>query len=137
MTTPERWERIQAVFQAALEQPAEGRLAFLSDACGGDEAVRREVQSLLAALDAAGGFLEMPAHRTEVGVDAAPPALSPGDLVGNFEVLGAIGRGAMGEVYRARDRKLGRDVALKLLPRVFAADPQRLSRFERGSGWGC
>ena len=58
-------------------------------------------------------------------------ALAPGTRVGPYEVLAAIGQGGMGEVYRARDAKLGRDVALKILPEAFAYDPERLARFER------
>ena len=57
--------------------------------------------------------------------------LAPGDRLGNFEILGPLGKGGMGEVYRARDSRLGRDVALKILPPQFSADPDRLARFER------
>ena len=126
-----QWERARALFQSALEKPEPDRTAFLADACEGDEAIRREVEALIAAHDAAGGFLETPVFR--VNSDTVAPALQPGDRLGNFEVLGVLGRGGMGEVYRARDAKLGRDVAIKVLPRALAADPQRLARFERES----
>jgi eukaryotic-like serine/threonine-protein kinase len=131
MSTNE-WERVRALFQSALEQPDEARATFLSNACRGDEGIQREVESLIAAHAASGGFLETPAFRvtTEVGV---APALQPGDRIGSFEVVGVLGSGGMGEVYRARDAKLGREVAIKVLPRAMAADPQRLARFERES----
>jgi eukaryotic-like serine/threonine-protein kinase len=133
MTPPDDWERIRALFQRALETPVPHRAALLADACDGNETIRREVESLLAAHDAAKGFLENPAYRVEDDVSDAAPALRSGDRIGNFNVLGALGRGGMGEVYRARDANLGREVAIKLLPRAFAADPQRLARFERES----
>jgi serine/threonine protein kinase len=126
-----QWERARALFQSALEQPEQDRTAFLANACQGDETIQREVEALIAAHAAAGGFLETPACR--VVSDAVAPALQPGDRLGSFEVLGVLGRGGMGEVYRARDAKLGRDVAIKVLPRALAADPQRLARFERES----
>ena len=94
--------------------------------------IRREVESLVEAHAAAGGFLETPAFRVAAEVPVAP-ALQPGDRVGSFEVIGILGRGGMGEVYRARDATLDRDVAIKVLPRALAADPQRLARFERES----
>ena len=127
----DRWAQVRAIFQGALEQSGEARAAFLSDACKGDDATRREVESLIASHAAAGGFLETPAFR--LSADAAAPALAPGDRLGSLDVIGMVGRGGMGEVYRARDAKLGRDVAIKVLPRTVAADPQRLARFERES----
>jgi eukaryotic-like serine/threonine-protein kinase len=127
------WNRGRALFQAALEHAPEARAAFLSEACLGDETTRREVESLLAAHDAAGPFLETPACRLAEDISLAAPALKPGDCLGSFDVIGALGSGGMGEVYRALDVKLGREVAIKVLPRAFAADPQRLARFDRES----
>jgi TolB-like protein/Tfp pilus assembly protein PilF len=135
MSSDERWLRLRATFQAALERPADERDAVVRDACGNDEALRDEVHSLLAAHEAAGGFLETPAVRVDAPV-APPPSLMlrPGDrLGGRFEVADVLGAGGMGEVYRAHDLQLGREVAIKILPRAFAADPQRLARFERES----
>jgi serine/threonine protein kinase/Tol biopolymer transport system component len=128
-----QWERARELFQRALEQPDRDRAAFLADACAGDAEIQREVEQLIAAHAAADGFLETPAF--DLGSDAEPfrPALQPGDRLGPFEVLGVLGRGGMGEVYRARDARLGRDVAIKVLPRSLATDPQRLARFERES----
>jgi TolB-like protein/tetratricopeptide (TPR) repeat protein len=135
MSDTARWQRVRAVFQDALDHRPDAREAFLREACAGDEAMRREVLSLLAAHTAAGGFLDTPAFRLE---DAAPPAapeptLQPGARLGRFEVTGALGAGGMGEVYRAIDTTLGREVAIKILPPALASDPQRLARFERES----
>ena len=128
--TTDRWERVRGLFDRTLGQPPDRRTAFLSAASDGDETVRREVESLLAAHEAAGGFLETPVFRVAA---ETPSAMQPGDRVGRFEVIDLLGRGGMGEVYRARDGSLGRDVAIKVLPRTLAGDPHRLARFDRES----
>jgi eukaryotic-like serine/threonine-protein kinase len=131
MTSGE-WERVRSLFTSARELPPEERAAFLAEACHGDEAVRREVESLLTAdAGAAGGFLDAPPMR--LGSDVVPMTLRTGDRVGGFDVIGVLGRGGMGEVYRACDRTLGREVAIKVLPSEFAADAERLARFARES----
>ena len=131
MTTG-RWEQVRAIFQDALEHSDEGRAAFLSTACEGDVNIRHEVESLLAAHVAAGEFLETPAVRLAADRTVVP-AMQPGDRIGGFEIVGVLGSGGMGEVYRARDATLQRDVAIKVLPRAVAADPHRVARFERES----
>ena len=133
MRVSSSWERIRALFHAALEQPADARAAFLSSACEGDESLRREVESLLGAHRASDGFLESPAVDLDADGVAARSQLEAGDRFGNFEVIGSLGAGGMGEVYRARDAQLRREVAIKLLPRALADDPRRLARFERES----
>jgi eukaryotic-like serine/threonine-protein kinase len=133
MSTNSRRERVRRLFQAALDQPAERRDAFVSSGCDGDAELRREVSSLLSAHAAAGEFLDTPAIRLERSTISPSSALEPGDRLGHFEVIALLGAGGMGEVYRAHDSQLGRDVALKLLPPAFAADPERLARFERES----
>jgi serine/threonine-protein kinase len=113
-----RWARINELFHAAVAKPVAERAAFLSEQCGSEAALRAEVESLLAA------------HREgETGVRLG--AIAVGSRLGDYEVTGFIAAGGMGEVYRARDTKLGRDVAIKILPRLFTSDPERLARFER------
>ena len=134
MSLTSDWERVRILFHEALDQPPEDRAAFLQRECAGDDDLRREVESLLAAERAAGQFLEAPAYRAKDDARAAPPTtLAAGERIGDFEVVAALGSGGMGEVFRARDLELHREVALKLLPRPFARDPQRLARFERES----
>jgi len=95
-------------------------------------ALRREVEALLAADGEAGSLIETPAYAVAaplmVGGDA--PTLL-GKTIGHYQIISLLGKGGMGEVYRARDTKLGRDVAIKVLPDAFATDPDRLARFER------
>ena len=122
--TDDRWARVSALFEAALGQDESMRAAFLSRQCAGDEALRREVESLLAAHAQADGFLTRPRP-------AEMPALTPGARLGPYAILGPLGAGGMGEVYRARDPRLDRDVAVKVLPRALAADAERLRRFEQ------
>ena len=108
--------------------------------CGGDDALRAEVESLLAAIEQAGTFIDRPALQSlapsaglsaSAILDPASRALDPGDSLGSYEVLEFVGAGGMGEVYRARDANLNRDVALKVLPEAFASDSDRLARFKR------
>ena len=109
----------QGLFDRTLGQPPDCRTAFLSAASDGDETIRRGVESLLAAHEAAGGFLETPVFRVAAETSSA---MQPGDQVGRFEVIDLLGRGSMGEVSRTR-RGLGRDVAIKVLPRILAEIP--------------
>ena len=128
--TPERWRQVEEIFHAALSRVESDREAFLAHACAGDLALRREVEAVLAQHES--GFLEAPA------MDAAAPTVSDagaslltGRRIGAYQVHERVGVGGMGEVYRARDTKLGRDVAIKILPRLFTSDSDRLARFER------
>ena len=139
--TGERWARVKALFQVAVERPIEERGAFLAAATGDDEALRREVESLLRSDTSDESFLRgLPVqepgridHFAEVSTDGAQsrPHLTAGLCIGPYEIVAAIGAGGMGEVYRARDTKLNRDVALKILPDAFARDADRLARFRR------
>jgi serine/threonine-protein kinase len=124
--TSERWRRIEALYHAALARPAGERPAYVREACAGDEGLRLEVESLLAQSASDPNFLGTPA-----AVLAARTVLHVGESVGPYRIVGALGAGGMGEVYRARDTKLNRDVALKVLPRAVAADVERLARFKR------
>jgi len=121
---------VERICLAALDRPAEERPAFLEDACRGDEALRRDVESLLAQAVRAEPFMEEPAI-AGAGALAGLSGLSLGQRLGPYRVVARLGAGGMGEVYRARDTQLGREVAIKILPVVFAADPDRLARFER------
>jgi Tol biopolymer transport system component len=126
----ERWRRVQGLFHAALEREPEERQAFLDVACSGDTDLRRQVESLLSEGEQAGSFLEKPAlDDTTVTLTAAESLL--GRQFGPYRIVSPLGAGGMGEVYRAHDSKLGRDVAIKTLPREFARDPERLARFRR------
>jgi eukaryotic-like serine/threonine-protein kinase len=130
--TPERWQQVRGVFKSALEREASERSAFLDGACAGDESLRREVESLLDSLAQGQSFLETPAYQIVAEPrPGTPPELEAGQTLGGYEVLRRIGAGGMGEVYLARDTKLGRQVALKLLPAGFTDDEERLRRFEQ------
>jgi eukaryotic-like serine/threonine-protein kinase len=130
--TPERWQRISRIYHDALARDSGERASFLRDACQDDEALRRDVESLLAQPASAEDFLGAPALAM-VPRDVDDPAESrlTGRRLGVYQIHDLLGVGGMGEVYRARDTRLGRDVAFKVLPRLFSADPERLARFER------
>jgi serine/threonine protein kinase/Tol biopolymer transport system component len=128
---PERWDEIDKVLQSVLERAPEERDAYLDAACAGDEELRERVESVLASHEQAGSLMKEPAFES-AGV-FAPDAdgLKTGERVGHYEILGPLGAGGMGVVYAARDARLGRKVALKLLPTLFSRDEDRLHRFEQ------
>ncbi len=127
-----RSQQIEQLYHAAREYDPAERAAFLERACAGDENLRREVESLLAQDDGVESFLETPAlefARKMSGEESGQSMI--GRQLGSYSILSLIAKGGMGELYCARDTKLGRDVALKILPAVFARDPERLARFRR------
>ena len=126
----ERWRRAEEIFHAALECAPDEREAFFSQACNQDAQLRREVELLVTQADKAGSFLEQPAFDNATVTLTATESLL-GRQFGPYRILSPIGAGGMGEVYRAHDSKLGRDVAIKTLPPEFARDPDRLARFRR------
>ena len=130
--TPGRWRQIESLYDKALELNARQRTAFLREACGGDEDLQRELEGLLAEGTQAASFLEKPALR-EIANEFARTAASSwiGRQIGNYEFVSLAGAGGMGEVYRARDTKLKREIAIKIIPDAFSRDPERISRFQR------
>ena len=126
MTRP-AWARVEELYHAALEHPVAERGAFLGQACGEDEELRREVLSLLAHEAEAERLMEQPA----ASAATQKLAVVRGTRLGPYEVLDLLGAGGMGEVYRARDTRLGRDVAIKVLPDQVSHDVEALARLRR------
>ena len=125
----ERWQQINDLFQSATERAPEERAAFLDEACHGDKGLCREVESLIASYERAEKFIETPAFEVspELLLDDADALI--GQQLGHYRIESVLGIGGMGEVYLARDTTLERKVALKLLPRQFTQDRDRLRRF--------
>jgi TolB-like protein/tetratricopeptide (TPR) repeat protein len=132
----EHWRRVKGLFLEALDRPEAERAEYLARACAGDDAVKREVEALLASDVAAGSFCETPAARLLAGHASGPdptPRLQAGARLGPYEIVDFVGAGGMGEVYRARDTRLTRIVAIKIVsaPVSDVSAGQRLLREAR------
>ena len=127
--TPERWRKIDELFQAAIDQPAEQRQAFLDEACADDAELRGEVEALLGSDAAAGTFIEK-AIRGEAGRLDAGPAATPGRRLGPYRIVGELGHGGMAAVYLAvrDDDQYRKQVALKLVQRGLETE-EAVARF--------
>ena len=130
--TPEQWKRVNELFHSALEREPAQRATFLDHACDGDQELRKEVESLISLHEKTGSFIDAPAFEAATQLLAEDKAaLTAGQRIGRYKILSLLGKGGMGEVYLAQESKLGRNVALKLLPASFTKDQERVRRFEQ------
>lgn len=130
--TPDRWQQIDELYQAALDHESSQRRAFLGRACAGDSELRREVESLILAHEQAGTFIVEPALKVAARMLASDQTSTLiGEMFSHYRIESLLGVGGMGEVYLAEDTSLGRKIALKLLPTEFTRDAERLRRFEQ------
>ncbi len=125
----ERRDLISTLYHGALARAPAQRAAFLAEACNGDDGLRQEVESLLEFESASSRFLERPAGGAAAEATGVTSMIDR--QIGPYTIVAPLGAGGMGEVYRARDSKLGRDVAIKILPPHFTDDPERRARFAR------
>ncbi len=127
---PERWQQVEQLYHSTLEKEVSERAAFLARACAGDEALRREVESLLAFEDRAEHFIESPALDVAAKMLVeVQDATAPGQTINQYKIVSPLGAGGMGEVYLAEDTRLERRVALKFLPVLLTQDKGHLRRF--------
>src|SRR2546426_1761984 len=130
--TPERWQQIDRIFHAVLQRDPSQRSAFVAESCAGDEALQKEIEDLLESHEQSESFIETPAADVAAELLAeGHVGLSMGQTVGPYKIVDLLGEGGMGEVYLAEDTRLPRKIALKILPRQFTIDAERVHRFEQ------
>ena len=139
--SPERWQQIEPILDEALALPVAERGLFLQRACNGDHSLRAEIETFFVEKSHADDFLEqpvfaLPSDLKQVGISTQPNTIdTPSPLIGQqlgiYKIISLLGKGGMGEVYLARDTKLDREVAIKLLPQILTRDPEREERFKR------
>src|SRR5215204_2515681 len=128
--TPEQWKRVESILQEALDVPPQQRREYVSAACADDAALMSEVSSLADAYDQSGDFIEAPALQSDAEVIINFGDTRIGREIGPYRIIERLGIGGMGEVYLAKDHRLDRSVALKILP-GHLSDELRLSRFRK------
>lgn len=128
---PERWADVDRLYHAALARDRRERAAFVAEACLGDDALRHEVESLLVQESRAAGFMSTPAAAMAGATSEGGVTSFTGQRIGAYEIESLLGAGGMGDVYRARDTRLDRTVAIKILHDVLAGDSQTRERFDR------
>ena len=128
----ERLQQVDDIFQAALDLAPEERAVYLGQACADNVELRREVESLVSSYEQAGSFIEVPAIEIDASVVSGSLANAIiGQSISHYRIIERVGEGGMGEVYLAQDTRLGRQIALKLLPTRFTMDAERVRRFEQ------
>src|SRR5262245_46252470 len=127
----DRWQEINRIYDAALEIAEAEQPGFVRKACEGDDELRREVESLLAYDKQAQRFIDRPALQVTAEKLAEDPPSLVGRKLGPYQILGVLGAGGMGEVYRAKDTRLDRTVAIKVLSKHFSQRTDLKQRFGR------